>query len=283
MIPTPEPAAPAAGEAEASPHGADPGAAPASALRRGVGQLGTLLAAAAVALAVRTFVIEPFVIPSGSMLPTLLVGDHLFVSKFHYGVRLPFSELRLPGLSEPRRGDVVVFTLSKRGHEICPVDRCPGLPGEEFVKRVVGLPGDEIEIGDDGIRVNGEPVVAEPTGDRFTDEIGRPLEVLAERLGDREHAILREPAAERIRFAAGGGERFVVEPGRYFMLGDNRDHSNDSRSWGTVRLAEIRGPAFVLYWSWDWEGGWLELLSPALWWELFAERTRWDRIGEAVR
>ena len=94
-------------------------------------QFGSLLVAVAIALAVRAFVVEPFRIPSESMLPTLLVGDHLFVSKFTYGVKIPFTDIRLPGLREPERGDIVVFTVARDPHDptrICPVDRCPGMP-----------------------------------------------------------------------------------------------------------------------------------------------------------
>ena len=112
-------------------------------------QLSTLVVAIAIALVVRSFVIEPFRIPSGSMLPTLLIGDHLFVNKFLYGARIPFTDIRLPGFRMPERGDVVVFEVARDegsvpglGARIAPADLQPELPRDDFVKRVVGLPGD---------------------------------------------------------------------------------------------------------------------------------------------
>ena len=111
-------------------------------------QIRTLLIAGVIALGVLSFVIEPFRIPSGSMFPTLLIGDHLFVNKFIYGVKVPFSDYRAPGIREPRRGDVIVFTVAKDGMKTYPADEKPKLPREEFVKRVVGIPGDRIEIHD---------------------------------------------------------------------------------------------------------------------------------------
>jgi len=240
--------------------------------------LHTLAVAVLVALAVRAFVIEPFRIPSGSMLPTLLIGDHLFVNKFVYGVKIPFSDRRLPGLREPRRGDVVVFTVARgRAGEIVPVDRADGLRHEEFVKRIVGLPGDRIAFRGESLLVNGEVVPTEPLGETLEDELHRELRVQRAGLPGCPHLVLDDPDVARA-----DPPLVTVPEGRYFLLGDNRDHSNDSRGWGTVRLAEIKGPAFVLYWSWAWNGSWLELLSPLTWWELLGERMRWDRIGDGV-
>ena len=116
-----------------------PAEAAASRVSRGVWeQISTLLVAVLIALAIRAFVIEPYRIPSGSMFPTLLVGDHLFVNKFIYGIKLPFTDLRLPGLREPERGDIAVFTVAQRGSQTYPADRRPDLPREEFVKRIIG-------------------------------------------------------------------------------------------------------------------------------------------------
>ena len=258
---------------------ADPGAgsAPAGWLRHAWEQTHTLLIAVLIALAIRAFVVEPFRIPSGSMLPNLLIGDHLFVSKFVYGVKLPFVDMRLPGLREPRRGDVVVFTVARQGPEIHPADRRPELRREEFVKRIVGVPGDVIEVRDGTFLLNGEHVEHAPLGRRFEDEAGRPLTVLEERIDGSAHLVLDDPRLPGLSRA-----RFTVEPGRYFFMGDNRDHSNDSRRWGTVSAEQLKGPAFVLYWSWNYNGGWLELLSPLTWWRLLTEETRWGRIGDAV-
>jgi signal peptidase I len=235
-------------------------------------QVVTLAVAVLIALGIRSFVIEPFRIPSGSMLPTLLIGDHLFVNKFVYGVRIPFTELRLPGLRAPQRGDVVVFTVAN-GTSTHPADRRPDLPREEFVKRIIGLPGDHIEFRDERVFVNGEPIETVDRGETFVDDRGETLAVREVHLESRDFRILEDP---RAHFP--GPESFVVEPGRYFMMGDNRDHSLDSRMWGTVRLEEIEGPAFLIYWSWHFNGTWLDLLEPSTWWNA---HVRWSRIGAA--
>ncbi len=240
-------------------------------------QTGTLILAVAIALAIRAFVIEPFRIPSGSMLPTLLIGDHLFVNKFLYGPQIPFTDQRLPGIRDPERGDIIVFTVARQGARIHPADRRPELPREEFVKRIVALPGDVVEVRPEGLFVNGERVPAEPTGETFADEAGRALRVLEEHLGDRRHQILDDPDRSGILRSP-----VRVEPGRYFVMGDNRDHSNDSRVWGTVALEDIKGPAFVIYWSWNYNGGWLELLNPVTWLRLLTRETRWGRIGHLL-
>ena len=240
-------------------------------------QVSTFVVAILVALAIRAFVVEPFRIPSGSMFPTLLIGDHLFVNKFIYGSRIPFTDLRLPGLRKPARGDVVVFSIargSEAGGQIFPADARPDLPLDDFVKRIVGLPGDEIEIRGGRVYVNDERVELLDTKAVFVDDVGRKLAVQRERLDGCEHEVLDNPSH---RSAPG---RFTVPPGRYFMMGDNRDHSNDSRYWGTVRFEEIQGPAFILYWSWDVNGNFLQFLNPVNWWT--AEK-RWDRIFSRVR
>ncbi len=241
-------------------------------------QVSTLVLAVAIALGIRSFVIEPYRIPSGSMFPTLLVGDHLFVNKFIYGIKLPFVDTRLPSLREPERGDVVVFTVAKQGGETFPSDRRPDLPTEQFVKRIIGVPGDRVELRGNDVWVNGERVEAEPLPDAFVDERGRELHQYQVTMGERSFVVLDDPQAryERSRGAT------LVEEGRYYMLGDNRDYSKDSRYWGTVRLAEIKGPAFVLYWSWDFSGSWAELLNPVTWWDLITGKMRWGRIGEGV-
>ena len=241
-------------------------------------QVGTLVLAVAIALAIRAFVVEPFRIPSGSMLPTLLIGDHLFVNKFIYGPKIPFTDIRLPGFREPERGDVIVFTVAKgadRFGRVYPADKKPDLPREDFVKRIVGLPGDRVEVRGGRVYVNDERVELLDTQDVFVDEHGNTLKIQREKLVTCEHAVLDDPSTLGPRRAA-----FTVEPGRYFMLGDNRDHSKDSRSWGTVRLAEIQGPAFILYWSWDVNGNFLQFLNPVNWWS--AEK-RWSRVFSRVR
>lgn len=242
-------------------------------------QFGTLALALGIALGVRACVVEPFRIPSGSMFPTLLIGDHLFVNKFLYGPRIPFTDVRLPGLREPQRGDVVVFEVARApgASGIFPADQRPDLPRESFVKRVIGLPGDVVVVEGPNLSINGEPMAEEPTGETFTDDSGITSVVLRETLPDgASHLVLDNPGR------AGINGRFVVDEGRYLMMGDNRDDSNDGRMWGTVRLAEFKGPAFLLYWSWDFKGSWLSMLNPITWVDLLLHKTRWSRIGSGI-
>lgn len=242
-------------------------------------QISTVIFAVAIALAIRAFAIEPFRIPSGSMLPTLLIGDHLFINKFVYGVKIPLTDYRLPGFREPARGDVVVFSVAHtqdRMQRYFPADKRPDLPRTDFVKRIVGIPGDRVEVREGGrVRVNGKLAKLVATGDIHVDDYGRRLTVRNEMLVDCSHAVLDDPNQ-----SGPSKSSFTVPPGRYFMMGDNRDHSNDSRVWGTVRFNELKGPAFILYWSWDVNGNALEFLKPSNWWS--AEK-RWGRIFQRVR
>lgn len=263
---------------ERAERGAGAGSPPA---RRGWRRLweegGWFLGALLLALAIRAFVIEPFRIPSESMLPTLLRGDHLFVNKFVYGVQIPFVDWRFPALREPRRGDVVVFTVARGpGGRIQPADRRPDWPQDRFVKRLVGMPGDVIEVRDGRVWLNGARVPTDSLSDPVVDDEGRELVPRLEKVNGCEHVVLDDPESVGLQ------GRFEVEPGRYFFVGDNRDHSNDSRNWGTVRLEEMKGPAFVLYWSWDWDGSWLSLLNPLTWIDNLANHTRWSRIGDSL-
>jgi signal peptidase I len=239
-------------------------------------QVSTLLLAVIIALTIRAFVIEPYRIPSGSMFPTLLIGDHLFVNKFVYGIKIPFTDIRLPGIREPARGDVIVFTVAKLNGSTFPADVRPELPREEFVKRIVGLPGDRLEFRGDRVYVNGELIESKPLDDDFMDG-GIRLHRSVVKMGEHVFQTLDDPGRP-----AWPHPPEVIEAGRYFMMGDNRDHSKDSRSWGTVRLAEIKGPAFILYWSWDFNGSWAELINPLTWWELLSSKMRWERIGAGV-
>jgi len=266
-------------EAEARERPAEGAASRASGASAVWEQISTLLIAVLIALCIRAFVIEPYRIPSGSMFPTLLVGDHLFVNKFIYGIKLPFIDLRLPGLRQPERGDIAVFTVAQRGSQTFPADQRPDLPREEFVKRIIGLPGDRLAFRGGRVFVNGEPIEARPLGETFQDDAGNALAVSEVTLGERRFRTLDDP---NVTIPA-RADTITVEPGRYFLLGDNRDHSKDSRFWGTVRLAELKGPAFVLYWSWDFNGGWGELLNPVTLIELLTQKMRWDRIGDRVR
>jgi len=251
--------------------------APRSWLGRQLEGVQTLLVAILIALGIRTFLIEPFRIPSESMLPTLVVGDHLFVNKFVYGVAIPGTGIRLPAVREPRRGDVVVFTVARGGPSIYPADERPSLPQEEFVKRIVALPGDRVAVRGGRVLVNGEEVSQERLGRFQVDDQGRRLRLLRARQNGCTYRVLDDPRMSGLTQAT-----MTVPAGRFFVMGDNRDHSNDSRNWGTVRLEEIKGPAFVLYWSWDFNGSWLELANPVTWWDLLVHRTRWGRIGDGV-
>ena len=243
-------------------------------------QVWTLALAILIALGIRAFVIEPYRIPSGSMLPTLLIGDHLFVNKFVYGPRIPFTEIRLPGFGEPERGDVVVFEVGREpgGPQaaIHPADLRPELRRDDFVKRVVGLPGDEITVVNGRVYINGAEMAWSDTGEVFTDARGRVLSWNKETLEECVHDVLDDPVP-----GVGGAPplTLTVPEGRYFMMGDNRDWSNDSRFWGTVRLEEMKGPAFFLYWSWDVNGSAVQFLNPINW---FTAEKRWDRIFTRV-
>ena len=165
------------------------------------------------ALFIRTFVIQAFKIPSGSMEPTLRVGDHLLVNKFIYGVKLPFIRKTIIPVSTPKREDIIVF--------IYPEDR-----SKDFIKRVIGLPGEKVEVKGQKVYINGKPI-EDPYG-----YYSRPKE-----LGEDLSGV-------------GQFNPCVVEKGHYFVLGDNRDNSRDSRFWGTVPSDLILGKAFIIYWSW---------------------------------
>jgi signal peptidase I len=239
-------------------------------------QVSTLGLAILIALAIRSVVIEPFRIPSGSMLPTLLVGDHLFVNKFSYGAQVPFTDLRLPGIRDPERGDVVVFRVARGpGGVIAPADAKPEWPREDFVKRIVALPGERVEVRHGGvIYVNGERMETVFDGQMFIDEHGRTTGVGVEALGACKHLVLDLPTQPGDTRSA-----FTLPEQRYFMMGDNRDNSRDSRSWGTVHFDDFKGPAFILYWSWNHAGNFLAFLNPVNWFEI---PKRWDRVFKGV-
>jgi signal peptidase I len=239
-------------------------------------QVSTLGLAILIALAIRSVVVEPFRIPSGSMLPTLLIGDHLFVNKFVFGAQIPFTKVRLPGLRDPERGDIVVFRVARGpGGVIAPADAKQEWPREDFVKRIVALPGERVEVRHGGvIYVNGERMESTFEGQKFIDEHGRTTEVGIETLGACTHLVLdlpMQPGATR--------SAFTLPEDRYFMMGDNRDNSRDSRSWGTVHFDDFKGPAFVLYWSWNHAGNFLAFLNPVNWFKI---PKRWDRVLKSV-
>jgi len=182
-----------------------------------------IVIAVVLALFIRTFVVQAFKIPSGSMKPTLLVGDHILVNKFIYGIKIPFTDKTIIELGKPKRGDVVVFKY--------PLDR-----KKDYIKRVIGLPGDKVELVNKQLFING-------------------------RLIDDPHASYSFYGNLR-NFGP------VAVPAQHlFVMGDNRDESSDSRVWGFVPYAYLKGKAFFIYWSWDRED--------------FG--VRWSRLGDLVR
>ena len=200
-----------------------------SQLREYVEALGVALL---LALAIRTFVVQAFKIPSGSMLPTLQIGDHILVNKFLYGPRLeiPLTQMslgRLPGLRKPRPGDVIVF--------IWPKDR-----SKDFIKRVIAVEGQTVEVRNRQVFIDGKP-------------------------WDDPHATW---VMQRGLGGAAGDNYgpYTVPPDHVFAMGDNRDQSYDSRFWGPVPIADIKGQALVIYWSWDGPDRWV----------------RWERLGRLV-
>jgi len=200
----------------------------------------------------RSFLVEPFKIPSGSMIPTLLVGDFILVNKFTYGIRLPVINLKVLDGSQPQRGEVMVF-------------RYPENPSFDYIKRVVGVPGDLISYRDKRLWVNGQPAAVLPDGEYRYTEAG--LNVISvsrfrETLGGHDHAILINPQTPAIQL--GGVRQFPqkdnceynesgftcrVPVGHYFLMGDNRDSSSDSRYWGFVPDRNIVGKAFMIWWN----------------------------------
>ena len=202
-----------------------------------------------IVLLLRSFVFEPFRIPSGSMIPTLLIGDFILVSKFSYGLRLPVVHTKILDTGSPERGDVAVF-------------RFPNDPRQDYIKRVVGLPGDRIEYRDQSLWVNGEPVevsdpgpYVSPISDALVAGETRYLEDLR---GVSHEILLSDRPARPPRSA------WTVPEGHYFMVGDNRDHSNDSRYWGFVPEGNLVGRATRIWMHWN--GGIL-----------------WSRLGDKIR
>ena len=200
-----------------------------------------------VVFVLRSFLVEPYKIPSGSMTPTLLTGDFILVNKFTYGIRLPVINKKVIELNSPHRGDVMVFRY--------PVD-----PALDYIKRVVGLPGDRITYFDKQLKINGKNVVQ----DKDEPYLGTGLYYtprFQEQLGEVRHAILLDreteaaigpitqfPHMENCHYNANGVE-CVVPPGHYFMMGDNRDNSQDSRYWGFVPDENIVGRAFFVWFN----------------------------------
>ena len=207
-----------------------------------------LVIAIILALTIRVFVVQAFKIPSGSMIPTLLIGDHILVSKLAYGFQLPedcefqvsfppvtcFSSNIVMNFNPPQRGDIIVF-------------RYPEDENKDFIKRVIGLPGDTILIQNKKVMVNGQILMDEA----FTQRIDQGI--IDGRINPRDNL-----------------GPVTVPPNSYFVMGDNRDQSLDSRFWGFVKMDKIKGRAFLVYWSWNGHGNWTNWI-------------RWERIGQLIR
>lgn len=188
-----------------------------------------IIIALALAFLIRTFVMQAFKIPSGSMEPTLEIGDHILVNKFIYGIKIPFTSIRLFPLEKPKRGDVVVF--------IYPLD-----PSKDFIKRVVAVEGDTVQIVNKKLIINGA-------------EVPDPHAVY------KDDTIFPPEVQKRDNFGP-----VTVPKGCLFVLGDNRDRSLDSRFWGFVPIEDLRGKAFIIYWSWNSQ----------------ETSVRWKRIGKLI-
>ena len=186
-----------------------------------------LVIAIILALFIRTFVVQAFKIPSGSMIETLNIGDHILVNKFIYGIKIPFTDEVLITISQPKRGDVIVF-------------KYPQDESKDFIKRVVGEPGDVVEIRNKQVYVNEKPL----------DE---PYAI------HLDSVVYTREAQPRDHYGP-----ITVPQDSYFVMGDNRDHSMDSRYWGFVKFNKIKGKAFLIYWSWDKSHYWVRWARIAL-------------------
>jgi signal peptidase I len=201
----------------------------------------------------RAFLVEPFRIPSGSMLPSLLVGDFILVNKFAYGIRLPVINEKVIDIDAPKRGEVMVF-------------RFPGNPADNYIKRVIGLPGDRIVYKDKQLYINGRLMERSREENVYAyTEVGQrhvSAKQYTENLDGVEHAILISNNVNQEPM------EFVVPAENYFVMGDNRDHSNDSRYWGYVPEANLVGEAFLIWFSWDFANG---------------GGVNWKRIGQTIQ
>jgi signal peptidase I len=201
-------------------------------------------------LLLRSFLVEPFRIPSGSMMPTLLVGDFILVNKYDYGIRLPVLNRKVYDIGSPQRGDVVVF-------------RFPKEPSVDYIKRVVGVPGDHIVYRNKTLFINGKKVPQIPAGTYIGTGSGLSMsgaDVRREALGEVKHDILVAPRSN------GVNADVIVPDGHYFVMGDNRDNSNDSRYWGFVPDENLVGKAFMIWMNWDSAAG----------------GVGWERIGTSI-
>lgn len=220
------------------------------------------------ALFLRGFVVEAFKIPTGSMIPTLLVGDHLFVNKFIYGIRVPFTQTFLTRFETPQRGEVVVFTFPHEdakayleeqppSRRTC-IDRASLEQEKDMIKRIVGVAGDTIEVRDNHLIVNGVPLKRTFLRKEVTGNYMYPYEILErEEMDGKDYTV---------RFRGGGADfgPVKVKEGHIFVMGDNRDNSSDGRCWGQVPVENIKGRAMVI------------------WWSVAPDHIRWERFGQLI-
>lgn len=202
-------------------------------------------------LVLRSFLVEPFRIPSGSMMPTLLVGDFILVNKFAYGVRLPVVNSKIIDVGKPERGDVMVF-------------RFPKNPSIDYIKRVIGIPGDKVAYYKRQLFINGVPANQDAQGSYAGVGAGVSMsgaKLLQENLLGVNHDILIDESRRTVE-----GE-FTVPEGKYFVMGDNRDNSNDSRYWGFVPEENLVGKAFMVWMNWDSQ----------------ADGVAWERLGGSIK
>jgi signal peptidase I len=196
-----------------------------------------------IVLLLRSFLVEPFRIPSGSMMPTLLIGDFILVNKFAYGIRLPVLNKKIISTGEPQRGDVVVF-------------RYPKDQSVDYIKRVIGVPGDHVEYKNKTLSINGEKapqvLIGRYKGSGSGKSMTGNVESL-ETIDELEHAILINQRRPDFSYSCQflGQDGITVPEGHYFVMGDNRDHSSDSRCWGLVPEENLAGEAFGIWMSWD--------------------------------
>lgn len=223
------------------------------------------------AFVLRGFVIEAFKIPTGSMEPTLLIGDHLFVNKFIYGIRVPFTQKFLVRFKEPTRGEVVVFTFPREeakahiaqkpiNQRDC-IDRSSLEDEKDFIKRIVGVAGDTIELKNNQLIINGEPIKRTHLRKETTGNFLRPHSIQEyEKIGEVAHVIQYDSSDRDFG-------PITVEKDHVFAMGDHRNNSSDSRCWGQVPVDNIKGRAMIIWWS----------ITPST-----DRRMRWDRIGQII-
>ena len=201
-------------------------------------------------LVFRGFIFEPFRVPSNSMMPTLLTGDFILVNKFDYGLRLPLLNSKIIDFSKPERGDVIVFRYPNYEHTA-------GYSGVDFIKRVVALPGDTISYEKDQLTINGETVVYRKIGAYQGVDSGKAMSgyrQVRELIDHADHDILLHPLGHSRELS-----KTTVPEGHYFVMGDNRSHSSDSRFWGYVPEDYILGRAIGIWMHWDWNHNTMQL------------------------